>query len=99
MGMYDSFIDADGNEWQTKAFGLDLAVWRVGDRAPGGEVADYQVEIYDFRRDEVWMESLATIRGGIVTGVRDKRDTALPLMDSWGEWHPVMPVSSEAAHG
>ena len=31
MGMFDSFIDRVGREWQTKELDCRLLVWRLGD--------------------------------------------------------------------
>lgn len=86
MGMFDSFYDAKGREWQTKAFGNQLAAWRVGDPISSAPI-DHQVAVYgtDGGTQE-WADSFATIRGGKVAEVPAERDESLPLLDAYGTW-------------
>jgi hypothetical protein len=42
MGMFDSFYDAQDNDWQTKAFGRSLAQWSIGDAIPGAHPLPFQ---------------------------------------------------------
>lgn len=79
MGMFDSFYDAQSNEWQTKAFERNLEVWGIGDTIPGDGAETYQVEVIgDHGGEFPW--SLATIRGGVLTEVPAERDPRLPLV-------------------
>jgi hypothetical protein len=80
--MFDSLYDADGREWQTKAFDRNLDEYRIGDVIPADCAASYQVEIYCGFRDD-YRESLATIRSGVLVAIDDQRDQRLPLID-WG---------------
>lgn len=87
MGMFDSFYDDKGEEWQTKAFDCRLDVFRVDDRVPDVGVQDFQVEIYHYRpAADGWTETFATIHSGRVVEVDAARDRSLPLLDSYGGW-------------
>lgn len=83
MGMFDSFIDEAGHEWQTKAFERNLDVWMIGDAVPGDGAESYQVEVVGGGRED-FRDSLATVRGGILASVDDERDPSLPLLAYYG---------------
>lgn len=78
MGMFDSFYDAQGNEWQTKAFDCVLARFDIGDPVPF-EVSDFQVQCLGELVSHDFTDGLATIQGGRLTGVPSARDPRLPL--------------------
>lgn len=84
MGMFDSLYDADGQEWQTKAFDCQLDTYRVGDTIKAGFRGTYQVEVFGGPRPSV--ESFATIRRGTLAAVPDARDPRLPLLDYSGRF-------------
>lgn len=87
MGMFDSIRDADGAEWQTKAYGCDLTTYYIGDRLPNRDAApvtDYQVEIIGGPPD--FAEKWATIRDGRIAAVSDELDATLPLWGYHGGW-------------
>lgn len=84
MGMFDTLHasrDTD-DDWQTKAYSQLLVDYFVGDEMPpipGVDVGDdYQVEILDETH------SLATVRGGVLASVGDRRDPSLTQLDYWG---------------
>ena len=39
MGMFDTIVDANANDWQTKAMGCDLTRYYIGDEIGSGEMA------------------------------------------------------------
>jgi len=88
MGMFDRILDANGVEWQTKAFGRTLKTYRVGDKLPAAPFT-YQVEILGGNRHLDYVDSYATIRGGALASINDKRDEALPLLNYGGTWMPA----------
>jgi hypothetical protein len=81
MGMFDSMYDAEGHEWQTKALGRALNCWNIGDQVPS-EVPDFQVEVGRF--PDPWIDAIATVRGGVLTAVPDRRHPELILIDYVG---------------
>lgn len=83
MGMFDSLYDADGNEWQTKAFDCNLDRYEVGD-VMLASVDDFQVEVLGGVRGLPSQDSFATVRGRRLAAVPDQRDESLPLMDYHG---------------
>ena len=83
--MFDSIQDANGDEWQTKAFGCGLDVWKIGGRIRGGPPFTYQVEVLGGPRGEC-IDSFATVREGVIEKVPAKRDKNLPLLDYGGAW-------------
>lgn len=78
MGMFDSFKDDWNIEYQTKAFGNSLHVYRAGDPIHF-PLADFQVEALGPGGD-----TLVTIRDGKVYQIPDYRDKNLPLIDYYG---------------
>lgn len=87
MGMFDSMWDADGMEWQTKAFDCGLAGYQVGDELPFIGTDTYQVEIFGGAK---WpgqdADSYATIRDKRLISINDERDETLPLLGYHGDW-------------
>lgn len=83
MGMFDSLYDAEGHEWQTKAYSRVLDQIEIGEAmselADAPDLADYQVEVLGSDADDNFVESFATVRGGVLTEVPAERDPALPL--------------------
>ena len=87
MGMFDSIYAPDGIEWQTKAYGCNLSLFRVGCRMPKQSgrdrlPADYQLSVIGCRDVDYWQ--YATVRNGVLTEVPCVRDTSLPLVDYYG---------------
>ncbi len=95
MGMFDSFYDAKGNEWQTKAFGRSLRRWGLGDEIPGAAPIDFQVEVFGGPRYGSSEDALATLSEGRVVAVPDQRHYGLPLLDYNGAWKKQARSSSE----
>lgn len=81
MGMFDSLYDANGNEWQTKAFSCNLVDYRIGDRL--SDAGDYQVEVLGGPRPGS-VDSFATVRAGVLAEVPADRDHSLLLLDYYG---------------
>lgn len=88
MGMFDSFYDADGVEWQTKAFDCLLSRWEIGDAVPTAPI-DHQVKVLGGPESDPFQNSFATLRGGRLACVPDVRDSSLPLLDYAGGWIEV----------
>lgn len=89
MGMFDSLYDADGEEWQTKAFYCGLAVYRIGETLPRDIFPEsypttYQVEVLGDPEPRQFVHSFATVRRGVLTAVPADRDPALPLLNYSG---------------
>jgi hypothetical protein len=96
MGMFDSLYDADGREWQTKAFDCNLDVYRIGDTVPADCAATYQVEVMTSDgdwRNRTFTDSLATVRDGVLSTIPDQRDERLPLLNYSG--HVVAPAKED----
>jgi hypothetical protein len=85
MGMFDSFYDAKGIEWQTKALGRSLDRFDIGDYVPGPPI-DYQAEVIGGPLTERGQWKFATIRGGYLASAGDDRDESLPLMEYSSGW-------------
>lgn len=87
MGMFDSFYDGNGNEWQTKAYFCNLNQYLVGEAVPLVEPYDlptYQVEVLGGFDEVPYTESFATVRNGFLTAVPAERDSSLPLLNYSG---------------
>lgn len=82
MGMFDRMYDADGNEWQTKAFGRTLDEWSVGDNIPT-EVPDFQVECMA-EIDGEFVHSFATVLDCKLAELPAERQPALTLISYGG---------------
>ena len=83
MGMFDSFYDAKGYEWQSKALACSLTSYRPGDTVPSAPL-DHQMKVIGHRR---W--AYATIRDQCLESVGSDRDMRLPLLDYTGGWLAV----------
>lgn len=74
MGMFDSFIDRVGREWQTKELDCRLLVWRLGDTINSEHIpkrGTVKIRVYDY--DETKKELVdATVKvvNGIVKSIR-----------------------------
>ena len=99
MGMFDRLYDKSDREWQTKAFNCTLQAYGLGQAIDGApSAADdwgvndvYQVEVLagnDHISPE-YVESYATIRGGVLTEIPAERNVALPLLNYGGSWATV----------
>ena len=90
MGMFDSFYDDQGREWQTKAFDRALDEWRVGDPFPADGLVSFQVEVIGDAQGSTFdgtyrtRDAIVTIRNNVVTEVPADRDPALPLLGYGG---------------
>ncbi|HEU5223119.1 MAG TPA: hypothetical protein VFU07_05485 [Candidatus Lumbricidophila sp.] len=81
MGMYDTIIDANGRQWQTKAFTRLLRRFTIGDQTPlPGDCQVYVVASDDDVTHPNFDDAFATIRAGVLTEVPADRDLALPLV-------------------
>ena len=96
LGMFDRLIDAQGREWQTKAFGRNLDVFTVGEpiefvaRPPIiPTVSIHQVEVLG-GDEPPYRYSFATIRDGVLESVDVPRDEHLPLLHYTGYWTAAM---------
>ena len=76
MGMFDSFYDQNGDEWQTKAMDCNLDVYDIGDRLtePPG---DFQMEVIGPCGNGGSAWAWVTIREGVVAEVGVERDPSL----------------------
>ena len=81
MGMYDTFEDDKGGDWQAKAMDCELDRYRIGDEIGTG---DFQMLVLgDVSTDEIgW--AYVTIRSGIVAEIGVPRDAVLPCIDYGG---------------
>lgn len=77
MGMFDSLYDANGEEWQTKAYACLLDQYEIGDKIDASD-ATYQVEVLGEVEGE-WVDSFATVENGILTAVPANRNPAMRL--------------------
>jgi hypothetical protein len=84
MGMFDSFYDSAGDEWQTKALACNLDGYDIGDAVPGPRI-DYQMKVLGGPHDGPWVYSFATMRAGVFRAV-EERDESLPGLDYSGGW-------------
>ena len=81
MGMFDSLYDADGDEWQTKAYECLCLTWQLGDTLGRPRLADdvstYQVEVLGWPGAE---DGYATVRDDVLVTIGTDRDPSLPLV-------------------
>lgn len=89
MGMFDTLIDSDGYEWQTKAFDCTLARYHMGMRVPG-QLPTFQVMVFGgkLREGHYGVDSFATVKNGVLKKVPARRDKKLPLFDYSGSLMP-----------
>jgi hypothetical protein len=93
MGMFDSFYDAKGQEWQTKAYNRQLEAFELGDTVPlvpPYDLMGYQVEVLGGPYESPYEDAYATIRDGRVAQVPAERDGTLPLLNYGG--HLIEPT-------
>jgi hypothetical protein len=93
MGMFDSMIDARGNEWQTKAFGRTLERWHLGDPVEADD-PDFQVKVLGDLKDGIGY-AFATVRRHVLTEVPAERDRRLPLIDYSGGYLELPELTSD----
>lgn len=86
--MFDVLYAADGGDWQTKAFACLLDNYRIGDAlVPEVELTDtFQVEVLGEPSRGSYVDSFATVLGGILVEVPAERDPSLPLLNYGGHW-------------
>jgi len=91
MGMFDSFRDDKGGEWQTKALDCFLKSYRLGDEVSGPPI-DYQMEVIGGRRNrDIGEWTFVTIRSGRVAEIPAERDESLPVRNYSSGWdHPLI---------
>lgn len=95
MGMFDSFRDDKGGEWQTKAMGRNLDSFRVGEPIPGPPL-DYQMEVIGGPyRHTVGEWTFVTIRDGLLAKVPAERDETLALWNYSGGWTRATPEGNK----
>ena len=78
MGVYDSFIDRVGREWQTKELDNTLRVWRLGDNIdsehiPKRGTVNIRVYNYDKTKKEL-VDATVTITDSIVQSIKPDRE-------------------------
>jgi hypothetical protein len=80
MGMFDSLYDANGNEFQTKAFECLLTEYHIGDDVDA-MLFTYQVEIFGGPNNE---DSYATVVDGTIIAIDVPRDETFTLINYYG---------------
>ena len=78
MGMFDSFIDRVGREWQTKELDCRLLVWRLGDKIESEylpERANVNIRVYDHGESKTELV-YATVKvvNGVVKSIRPHKE-------------------------
>lgn len=96
MGMFDSFYDPSGVEWQTKALACRLDRFEIGDEVPGPP-CDYQMEVIG-GRGQGFEWSFVTIRDGRVAEIPAPRDPLLALREYSDGWKPAEKRSTYGHH-
>lgn len=86
MGMYDSFIDHEGREWQTKELDNRLLVWRLGDTINSEHIpkrGTVNVRVYDYdEHKKQLVDATVTITDSIVKSITpDKKTTTTTPAD------------------
>lgn len=78
MGMYDSFIDRTGREWQTKELDNRLLVWRLGDTIDSEHIpkrGTVKVRVYDYdEQKKQLVDATVTITDSIVKSITPDRE-------------------------
>lgn len=78
MGIYDSFIDRVGREWQTKELDNTLQVWRLGDKVESEYIpkrGTVNVRVYDYdEHKKQLVDATVTITDGIVKSIRPDKE-------------------------
>lgn len=79
MGMYDSFIDHEGREWQTKELDCTLQIWRPEDKIESGcipEQSIVNIRVYDYDESKKQLVyATAKVINGIVKSITPNKDT------------------------
>lgn len=74
MGVYDSFIDRVGREWQTKELDNTLRVWRPGDKIDSEYIPQrgtVKIRVYDYdKQKRQLVHATVTITDSIVKSIR-----------------------------
>ena len=101
MGMFDSFIDAEGRGWQTKALACDLDRYEIGDPLSDVESlpiqGDMQIEaITNGRNPRGLTTGYAIVRDGRLVGVQRAPDPHLPLIAYFGGEIPIPKEAPDA---
>ena len=78
MGMYDSFIDRVGREWQTKELDHALRVWRLGGKVdseyiPGRGTVHIRAYDYDEQKKRLVYATIKVVNG-IVKSIKPDRE-------------------------
>lgn len=78
MGVYDSFIDRVGREWQTKELDNTLRVWRPGDNIdseyiPQRGTVKVRVYVFDKTKKELVYATVKVVNG-IVKSIRPDKE-------------------------
>ena len=78
MGMYDSFIDRVGREWQTKELDCTLRVWRLGDKIESEYIprqGTVTIRVYDYDESKKGLV-YATVKvvNGVVKSIRPDKE-------------------------
>lgn len=81
MGMFDTIVDANANDWQTKAMGCDLTRYYIGDEIGSG---DFQMLTIGGGWPGEYVWAYVTVRNGRVSEVGVPRDPSLPCIDYHG---------------
>ncbi|MET0887722.1 MAG: hypothetical protein ABWX92_14875 [Mycetocola sp.] len=86
MGMFDSLYDERNNEWQTKAFGCNLSVFRIGDTITADAAGTFQFEILGPCATSASTAefSYATVREGVLSSIDTEREASFPLLNYSG---------------
>lgn len=78
MGVYDSFIDRTGREWQTKQLDNVLRVWRLGDNIDSDYIpkrGTVKVRVYDFdEHKKQLVHATVVITNGVVKSIRPDKE-------------------------
>lgn len=102
MGMFDSFYDPSGREWQTRAFDCQLHAWQVGSPFETEGPQTFQVEVlgsdYSKGHRTDFRDSFVTVRDGRVEAVDVPRDESLLLFNySSGFVQPILSPGERGA--
>ena len=79
MGVYDSFIDRVGREWQTKELDNTMRVWRLGDNIDSEYIpkrGTVNVRVYDYgKRKKQLVYATVKVVNGVVKSIRPDKET------------------------
>lgn len=78
MGVYDSFIDRTGREWQTKDLDNTLRVWRLRDDIDSDYIPQrgtVNLRVYDFdEHKKQLVHATVVITNGVVKSIRPDKE-------------------------